>query len=802
MAQRFRDEQATRLAEEGRLLDAAQRLQHIGETGAALGLYESIFAYEQAAALAEQLGDRPRALANLLDGRCSEPLARLREALNSGTTEEIVRAAEIFALRRAWSDAAELYELAAEPAKAAEFWKKHGDLSRAGKRYEEAGEFRKAGECYEQHLREVPDDTEASLRIGRILLRFRHYDEAITHLQKAVEQAGLRAAALETLVRAFDAAGLGSAARDSFAALRALRPELPARCEEYLRELRRSEEERAEERLLLGRYRMGKLLGSGGTARVYLAVDEFSGREVALKIFSGEGAKGREVFQRFVREAKIVAALSHPNVVRVFEFHPQQGFLVMEYMAGGTLEDRLQPDLPLRQITPALKAIVEGLDAAHRRGIIHRDIKPANIFYGAAGEVKLGDFGVAHLQDLGATQTGGFIGTLAYMAPEQVTGAPLSVAADQYALGVTLYRMLTGLLPFDGPDVAAQHLSRAAIPPSERRAGLPPAVDGVVLRALEKDPAARFPTIRQLLDAFSRIDVDVAPSPALPVLPSVPAAAARQQGPRYVDHVPQEAPEGLRREAARDARLDRWVLLERPAQEEEAERWRQQIASLARATDPALETLLGIEEGAAVFERVEGETLGAEIARGPLAAERALSLVEEVARGVSALHAVGAVHGSIAAEVIVLTPSPVLLLTRRRFQARSESSGEDVLALGNLLVSALGGGAQEDPWAEAAALLGSELTEEGARRLREVVSAPPTAAAQAAAIVRFLAQDARLRARRMLALSWSAALAAEVRGDGALRRAQEVIRARAQSWGLPESVAAELLRTALPVRRG
>jgi hypothetical protein len=176
-------------------------------------------------------------------------------------------------------------------------------------------------------------------------------------------------------------------------------------------------------------------------------------------------------------------------------------------------------------------------------------------------------------------------------------------------------------------------------------------------------------------------------------------------------------------------------------------------------------------------------------------------LVEDVARGVAALHAVGVAHGAISPEVVILTPHPVLLLTRRRASVTADASAEDVLALGNLLVAALGGGAQEDPWPEAAALLAAELTEEGARRLQEVAEHPPSAAAHVAAIARFLGQEAKLRARRVAALSWAAVLAVEVRGD-ALSTAREIIRRRALSWGMPESVAAELLRSALPVRRG
>src|SRR6185295_5795979 len=138
-----------------------------------------------------------------------------------------------------------------------------------------------------------------------------------------------------------------------------------------------------------------------------------------------------------------------------------------------------------------------GLRAAHAHGVVHRDIKPANVFLGAAGEAKLGDFGVAHLQELGATQTGGFIGTLAFMSPEQITGAPLSYACDVYALGVTLFQMLTGHLPFLGPDFVGAHLGTPPPPPSSHKPALSP-FDALLARMLAKDPRARHESLEEL----------------------------------------------------------------------------------------------------------------------------------------------------------------------------------------------------------------------------------------------------------------------------------------------------------------
>src|SRR5690606_3187921 len=133
--------------------------------------------------------------------------------------------------------------------------------------------------------------------------------------------------------------------------------------------------------------------------------------------------------------------------------------------------------------------VLAGLELIHQRGVIHRDVKPDNIFFDARGTAKLGDFGVAHLLDLGQTQTGGLIGTLAYVAPEQITGAPLTITADLYALGVTLFEALTGRLPFLGPDFVAQHLGETPPAPSTLASEVAASWDPIVARLLEKDPS-------------------------------------------------------------------------------------------------------------------------------------------------------------------------------------------------------------------------------------------------------------------------------------------------------------------------
>src|SRR5690606_13848742 len=198
---------------------------------------------------------------------------------------------------------------------------------------------------------------------------------------------------------------------------------LPATVDELVRARRglAGQDRSTRSELVAGRYRVGRLLGAGASGRVHQAVDEVTGRAVALKLLAATAAQGSPAWERFAREARLAASLHHPNLVEVLDVSTAGGYLVMELMVGGSLEDRLEdgPMAPAQVRRLALE-LLAGLGLAHERGVIHRDVKPANVFLDARGSAKLGDFGVAHLLDLGQTQTGGLIGTLAYMSPEQV----------------------------------------------------------------------------------------------------------------------------------------------------------------------------------------------------------------------------------------------------------------------------------------------------------------------------------------------------------------------------------------------
>ncbi len=260
-------------------------------------------------------------------------------------------------------------------------------------------------------------------------------------------------------------------------------------------------------RLLGGRYRIGRRLGRGGMSDVYEARDPVLGREVAVKLVDA-ARLGPEGVDRLEQEARRLASLSHPNLVVVHDAvrDGDTAAIVMERIEGGTLADRLaggplDPD----EAVAIASAVARGLDAAHARGLVHRDVKPSNVLLDG-DVVKVTDFGIAgRTTRSDATTT--VHGSLPYVAPEQVDGAPTDARTDVYALGCVLYELLTGRPPFAGDSngaVAGQHLHAAPAPPSSRIGGLPPALDTVVLRMLAKDAADRPQTMAAVVDELDR----------------------------------------------------------------------------------------------------------------------------------------------------------------------------------------------------------------------------------------------------------------------------------------------------------
>jgi serine/threonine protein kinase len=251
------------------------------------------------------------------------------------------------------------------------------------------------------------------------------------------------------------------------------------------------------------RYELIETLGTGATSRVDKARDTLIGRTVALKTFL-QGFGSRDLQQQFIREAQIVGGLSHPNIVALYDVGTNADgapYLVMEYVEGRTLETVLGSDpLPLARVAVWAGDLATALGQAHRAKIIHGDVKPANILVTPDGQVKLGDFGIAHFATQVST-SGNVMGTPAYLSPEQIRGNLQDSRSDVFSLGIVLYQLSTGVRPFDGDSVGAvcaQIISSAPPPPSSHNPLLPPAFDRVVMRCLSKNPEERYASAEAL----------------------------------------------------------------------------------------------------------------------------------------------------------------------------------------------------------------------------------------------------------------------------------------------------------------
>jgi eukaryotic-like serine/threonine-protein kinase len=264
-----------------------------------------------------------------------------------------------------------------------------------------------------------------------------------------------------------------------------------------------------------GRYRILRRLGSGGMANVYLAEDEELGRRVAIKILNDRHASDDSFVERFRREAKNAAGLSHPNIVSIYDRGEAEGtyYIAMEYLEGRSLKDRIVAEgpLPIPGAIEATRQILRALGFAHRGGIVHRDVKPHNVLLAQdSGErrYKVTDFGISRTSASQMTEAGSIVGTAQYLSPEQARGAPVDQRSDIYSVGIVLYELLTGQLPFTGEtplEIAMKHLSEIPKPPSALRPEISPDLDMVVLRALAKDPDERFDSAEDMDAELARV---------------------------------------------------------------------------------------------------------------------------------------------------------------------------------------------------------------------------------------------------------------------------------------------------------
>jgi eukaryotic-like serine/threonine-protein kinase len=288
------------------------------------------------------------------------------------------------------------------------------------------------------------------------------------------------------------------------------------------------------EELVAGRYRLLEPLGRGAMSAVWEAEDLELARRVAVKTLAPSADR-----QRFEREARAVAALSHANIVALYDYGESEGrpFMVLECLQGGSLEDRLAngeplPDAETRRIAADVAA---GLAHAHERGLVHRDLKPANILFDAEGRAKIADFGIARMRGTGTlTETGTVLGTASYLSPEQATGATAGPASDVYSFGVILFRLLTGRLPFaakNAMELVRMHRDDAPPAVGTLRADAPSDLAALAAASLVKDPAARPADGSALVAALRGDELELAtqiipPSPRRRRLPVVAAVVA------------------------------------------------------------------------------------------------------------------------------------------------------------------------------------------------------------------------------------------------------------------------------------
>ena len=615
---------------------AARLAAATGDVPRAIALYERAWRFADALPLALQRGDRPLAIRLAIDAGKPAVAAQIAQEIPRDAALELRAAAASFAARGHHWEAARMAERAGDVAIAAEYFRRAGSLIDVGRVEELAGRPHQAGIAYEQALAGAGDPEEvaaAQLALGRLLARLGRHQDAARALQQAMRVASCRVPAGRALTTELVALGLRVAAAEIVARLRRETPDLPDSPDE-IAALDAADVAASSSMVgqlpsqpgpLRRRFKVLHLLGAGATSQVYLAEDTLAGHPVALKLLSvGAGGRGaeRQAYLRFAREAEAAGRLRHPNIVALHDTDPATGLFVLELMPGGTLADRLATTgaLPSGSVRRLALDLLSALGTAHQHGIVHRDVKPANILFDAVGNAKLGDFGAAHLVDFGQTQTGGLLGTVAYMSPEQITGGAIGPAADLYALGILLFEALTGHLPFAGPDIVAQHLGEEPPAPSARLPGLVAAHDAVLLRALRKAPGERWNSAAEMSAAIRTWPVGAPlPSGSYPVPLVEKGTEATSAPPSDTTMAPNDAspaiPDApLGRSAMglvyrrHDPRLGRPVLVEirhRPVEADELA----MLRALAATGGPHVQRVLALsDDGREVtYELIEAE---------------------------------------------------------------------------------------------------------------------------------------------------------------------------------------------------
>jgi beta-lactam-binding protein with PASTA domain len=267
-----------------------------------------------------------------------------------------------------------------------------------------------------------------------------------------------------------------------------------------------------------GRYRLVERIGSGGMADVWRANDTDLGRDVAIKVLHENFSRDKEFVERFRREASSAAGLQHPNVVAVYDrgSYEDTYYIAMELVEGSSLRDLINRGLESGEAVEVTRQVLAAAGFAHSKGIVHRDLKPMNVLIDREGRIRVTDFGIARAGNSEITQTGSVMGTAQYLSPEQAQGMEVTEATDIYSIGVMLFEMLTGRVPFDGENavaIAMKQVTQTPQTPSQINPTISPALDAVVLKSLAKDPAARYASAAEMTAALDAAELDPARSP-------------------------------------------------------------------------------------------------------------------------------------------------------------------------------------------------------------------------------------------------------------------------------------------------
>lgn len=491
-----------------------ERLLASGDVAGAAAEFEAAKLYWRAGELYERIRDFARAgEMYFLQGEHE----RAGEMFAAG--QDPARAGEEYGLAGRWGEAARYFRETGAPDRAADALERAGELVEAGLLFKEVGQMEKAIALLQQVPPKAPAYLQATVALGDLFLAQGLYGPAKEKYQRAIALRSISA----DFVEPYYGLGLiyeqGGQLREAVALFEKVMAEridhkdVQARVESVRVRLAAAQAA-AETTVVLspkaggrGRYRIVRELGRGGMGIVYRAEDEILKRPVAYKVLRAAIQGQSKVLEHFLREARIAASLLHPNIVTVYDAQSEgdEVYLVMEYVEGTTLHALLEAKgiLEVSEVVRILRQVCAGLQHAHERKIIHRDIKPGNIMVARDGQVKLMDFGLATVLEATAEATA-VRGTPYYMAPEQILGREITARTDIYAIGCTLYRMVAGRAPFTQGDVLYHHCHTAPTSPILAGASVPPWLDLLILRCIEKDPADRFPGVSELLAEVER----------------------------------------------------------------------------------------------------------------------------------------------------------------------------------------------------------------------------------------------------------------------------------------------------------